>query len=39
MPRRRQAIARALRVDASSLAQGGLAFLLAYTIMYFVSAI
>lgn len=39
MPRRRQPIARALRLDAPSLAQGGLAVLLAYTLMYLVSLI
>lgn len=39
MPRARRSYAHALRVDTSSLAQGGLAFLLAYTIAYVVNAL
>jgi hypothetical protein len=35
----RRSIARALRLDSNSLAQGGLAFVLAYTVMYFVSQV
>lgn len=41
MPRlpRRRAVARALRLDHSTVVQSGLAFLIAYTIMYLVSRI
>lgn len=41
MPRlpHRRTIAKALRLDTNTLAQGGLAFLIAYTVMYFVSLI
>jgi hypothetical protein len=39
MSRARRSFARALRIDQSSLVQGGLAFLLAYTIAYVVNAI
>lgn len=38
-PDQRRTIAKALRVDMQSLAQGGLAFIIAYTVMYFVSAV
>ncbi len=37
-PRRRSS-AHALRLDVPSIAQGGLAFLLAYVVAYFVSAV
>lgn len=36
---RRRSRAHALRLDVPSIAQGGLAFLLAYVVAYFVSAI
>jgi hypothetical protein len=39
MSRARRSLSRALRLDHSSLVQGGLAFLLAYTIAYVVNAI
>lgn len=41
MPRlpRRRAIAQALRLDTNTVAQAGLAFLIAYTVMYFVSRV
>lgn len=40
MPQKtRRSIARALRLDSHSLAQGGLAFILAYTVMYVVSQV
>jgi hypothetical protein len=41
MPRlpHRRTIAKALRIDSSTLAQGGLAFIIAYTVMYFVSQV
>jgi hypothetical protein len=37
-PEQRRSFAKALRVDMQSLAQGGLAFIIAYTVMYFVNA-
>ncbi len=39
MPRRRRPTAHALRLDPPSLVQGGLAFLLAYTVAYLVGAL
>lgn len=41
MPRhpQRRSLARALRLDSNTVAQGGLAFLIAYTVMYFVSLV
>ncbi len=39
LPPRRRPRAHALRLDVPSIAQGGLAFLLAYVLAYFVSAI
>ncbi|GAB1344327.1 hypothetical protein [Gemmatimonas sp.] len=35
----RRTVARALRLDASSLAQSGVAFLLAYSVAYLISLI
>ncbi len=39
LPSRRRSRAHALRLDVPSLAEGGLAFLLAYVVAYAVSAI
>lgn len=34
-----RAVARALRLDTNTVAQSGLAFVIAYTLMYFVSRV
>jgi hypothetical protein len=39
MPFKRRSLARALRLDTATVAQGGLAFLLACTVAYFVNAV
>ncbi len=39
MPFDRRSLARALRLDTATIAQGGLAFLLACTVAYIVNAV
>lgn len=38
-PQHRRTLAKALRLDTNTLAQSGIAFLIAYSVMYLVSRI